>query len=377
MLKENPKIALVHDSLIQFGGAEKTLEAICELYPDAPIYTGLYKRANFPDEFKNKVVKGNSSKLFTTFAKYISFLMPIVFEGMDLRDYDIIISDSACWAKGVLTKPEQLHISYIHTPPRFLYKYSVESTKRNSWYFKPFITVIDAFLRMWDYQAGQRPNFLIANSLEVKDRIFKFYKRNAQVIYPPVNVSCTNEAFPEYIPYKDYFVAVGRIVAYKNFDLLVKAFNELPYNLVIVGAGSEKEKLQKLANSNIYFAGRVSETEKHKILHNALGLINPVQDEDFGIVPIEAMAHGVPVMAHRSGGAKEMVTEHMTGTYFVEVSVNEIKERVMNFYQLIKKGEYDKCVISENVKRFSKERFKQEFSNFVDAKWAELHKENA
>ncbi|MEN9389692.1 MAG: hypothetical protein RLY61_776, partial [Candidatus Parcubacteria bacterium] len=173
------KVAFVHDYLSQYGGAEKTLEALLELYPTADIYTGLYNPKNLPETITSKNIIAPRNKLFLKLSKLLTFLMPVIFESFDLRSYDLIISDGTAWPKGVITSPNQLHIAYIHTPPRFLYKYSVETTKRNKWYLKPFVSVVDHFLRIWDFGAAQRPNYLIANSIEVQKRIKKFYKRDA------------------------------------------------------------------------------------------------------------------------------------------------------------------------------------------------------
>ena len=150
------KVAFVHDYLSQYGGAEKTLEALLELYPTADIYTGLYNPKNLPETITSKNIIAPRNKLFLKLSKLLTFLMPVIFESFDLRSYDLIISDGTAWPKGVITSPNQLHIAYIHTPPRFLYKYSVETTKRNKWYLKPFVSVVDHFLRIWDFGAAQR-----------------------------------------------------------------------------------------------------------------------------------------------------------------------------------------------------------------------------
>ena len=173
-MSKTPKVAIVHDYLVQYGGAEKTLEAICELFPNAPIYTGIYNSKNMPSSLNSKqiiVPKTGGNFLLEKLTKHFSFLMPALFEGFDFEEFDLIISAGTTWAKSVLTKPYQLHISYVHTPPRFLYKYSVESLKRNKWYYKPFVAYLESFLRIWDFSSTQRPYYLIANSNEVQNRI--------------------------------------------------------------------------------------------------------------------------------------------------------------------------------------------------------------
>jgi len=365
-----PKIAIVHEFLDQYGGAEKTLEAICEIFPDSPIYTAKYNKKNLSDYLNHREIIHPKTSL-KIFGK-LSFLlrMPLIFESFDFSNYDIVISDGTTWNKGILTTPEQLHITYIHTPPRFLYGYSQETTKWNKWHLKPIYTYLVNFIRLWDYIAAQRPDYILVNSNEVKKRVQKFYGRKAEVINPPVDIIYKLEKNMK-IPEGDYFIAIGRLSAYKNFDLLIKAFNKLDKKLVIVGTGLEEQKLKNTANENIIFKGRVSDLEKHTLLEGALGLINAVDNEDFGIVPIEALAHGVPVLVHRSGGHLETIKENETGLFFDELNENHLIKRIEDFDQAIKASMFNKQKIKESSQRFSKERFKKEFKDFVWKKWKE------
>jgi glycosyltransferase involved in cell wall biosynthesis len=365
-----PKVALIHEYLIQYGGAEKTLEEIIDLFPGAPIYTGVYKPSLLSQKINKQKITAPTSSLLGKFPKYFTFLMPFVFESFDLDKYDIIISDGTAWPKGVLTKPHQLHISYVHTPPRFLYKYSVESTKRNKWYFRPFVAIIDFFLRIWDFNAAQRPDYLLVNSEEVRKRVQKFYGRDARVVYPPVEIKYHVDVEKDNLR-PPYYLAVGRLAAYKNLDLLVEAFNLLDIPLVIVGTGTEEANLKRVANKNITFTGQLSEEEKHKHLERCLGLINPVVDEDFGIVPLEAVAHGKPVLVHRSGGALETVQEGITGRFFDSTNVEEFVQSIRKFDDEVRKGAFKESEIKESVQRFGRERFKKEFKWFVEEKWEE------
>ncbi len=371
-----PRVALIHDYLNQYGGAEKTFEAISELFPDAEVYTSLYEPTRLSAQINKLKIHYLKNALIRTFPKYLTFLMPFVFENFDLREYDLILSDSACWAKGVLTKPSQLHISFIHTPPRFLYKYSVESAKRDKWYFKPVIPVLDALLRVWDFAAAQRPNFLIANSFEIQKRIKKFYKRDSVVIYPPVEIEYKKQE-PALKIDTPYFIVVGRMSAYKHFDVVIKAFNELGKTLVVVGRGLEEEKLRALAKENIVFVSNASDQEKKALIQNSVGLINAVDDEDFGIVPIEAMSQGKPVLVHKSGGHLETVFESQNGMLFDEVTVECLKGKVLEFEEAIKKGVYNSEKIIESVQKFSKQRFQKEYYDFVMEKWEQHQKDHA
>lgn len=370
---KQPKVALIHDYLVQYGGAEKTLEAICEIFPDAPIYTGIYKPEMMSDLINSKKIYSAGNTLFKLFPKHLTFLMPYVFEAFDLREYDLIISDGTAWPKGVITTPDQLHISYVHTPPRFLYGYSVETSKRNNWYFRPFVAVIDHILRIWDYSAAQRPDYLLTNSEEIKRRIRKFYNRDAKVIYPPVetdykvNHENTNYGEKKKSP---YFLALGRLAIYKNFHLTIDAIKETDFRLIIAGTGPEEDRLRKMAPpEQIELVGKVSDEEKHALLEDAVGLINAVADEDFGIVPIEAMAHGTPVLAYKAGGHLETVKENITGEFFNSLDPHKMAVSINKFHKHIENGMYKKNDLVKTSKEFSKERFIEQFKKFVMEKW--------
>ena len=295
-------------------------------------------------------------------------MMAPVFENMDFREFNLIISDGNTWNKGILTKPNQLHITYVHTPPRFLYKYSTESTKRDKWYFKFPFSYIDNLLRIWDYVAAQRPDYIVVNSKEVQRRVKKFYNRDAVVIYPPVETNVKTNYEQDNIS-KPYYVTVGRLIKYKNFDLVIQAFNLIGLSLVVVGTGNYEGELKKMAGPNITFVGAPSDEEKHRIIHNALGLINPISDEDFGIVPVEAMAHGIPVLAHKSGGHLETIIEGVNGMFFDTTDMDKVVQRIKTFDETVRNGHFDRGKVRESVQKFSKERFQKEFHNFVSEKW--------
>lgn len=374
---QKPKVCIVHDFLVEHGGAEKTVEAIAEIFPEAPIYTAIYKPQKMVGVLKNREIISASSmsdKIFSfipILSKYFTFLLPIVFENFDLSEYDIIISSSSSYAKGVITKPSQLHISYIHTPPRFLYGYSVQSTKRNAWYYKPIVNIVDHFLRIWDYLAAQRADFIVTNSKNVKDRVRKFYKRNAEVIYPPVETEYKGIKGKGDNLKQPYYLALGRLAAYKNFDLIIKGFNLLGKPLKIIGTGTEEGRLKRLANENTEFLGRVSDEEKHKVIKDCLGLVFPVEDEDFGIVPIEAMIHGKPILAHKSGGPKETIRDGVDGVLFDSLELEDFTEKLREFDKKVHDGYFNTEQIIERSKNFSKDKFKEEFETFVTSKWEE------
>jgi len=371
-LKKEPRIALIHDYLNQYGGAEKTLEKIMEIFPDAPIFTGIFIPEKLPETFKNKkIYTPGMNRLFKRFPKLFTFLMAKRFEDFDLRNYDLIISDGTAWAKSVITSPQQLHISYIHTPPRFLYKYSTESNLRKNIFLKIPLMYLDFHLRIWDFEASKRPNFLLCNSKEVQKRIKKFYKRESKVIYPPVNTG----------PFalkssKEYYVISGRLSSYKNFDLVIEMFNNMEKELIVIGTGIEEKNLKKLAMKNIKFTGKVSDLELHEILSGAKGYIFPVKEEDFGIAPVEALAHGLPVLAHKSGGPLETIEEYKDGTFFEEISLQSITEKFIEFDKKIDEGFFDRKEISKRCQKFNETNFVNEFSKFVSEKWERFLKES-
>lgn len=365
----SPKVAIVHDYLVQYGGAETTLEYICDIFPSAPIYTSVYNPKDLSEKLKSKhIITPKIGPLFNILPKHLTFLMPIVFENFDLSKFDIIISSGTAYAKSVLTKPDQLHIAYIHTPPRFLYGYSVESTNRSKWYYKPAVSYIDHYLRIWDYVAAQRPNFIVTNSYNTKKRIKKFYNRDAEVIYPPIKLE--NNVINEKDPLKEaYYFMHGRLSAYKNFDFVISAFNLLDMPLVISGTGSEESKLKKLAGKNVTFLGRTSEKQKNAYFNNCLGFIFPVVEEDFGMVVVEAMSHGKPVLAHRSGGVKEIMRENIDGMFFENLSLDEFISKIKIFDEKIRRNEFNPAEIRKQTLKFDEKNFVGGFKNFVYEKW--------
>jgi len=401
------KVALVHDYLTEYGGAERVLEAIHELYPDAPIYTSLLDEKKFGEFEDVRGIKG-----FKGLTKAFTFFMPLVFENMDLREYDIVISDGTVWSKGVLTAPEQLHIHYCHTPPRWLYGYPGETDRRRLWYLQPILKPLDNWLRIWDFESAQRPDFIVANSKTVGERVRKFWRREAKVIYPPVEVNVRSGPAPltqgPTIPRQaqdgppgrsltqdprladyflseakkarfssvargSYYLVVSRLSAYKNIHLAIEACNKLNLPLVIVGTGREEERLKALAGKTVKFMDFVEEQELSKLYKECKALIFPVSDEDFGIAPVEAMSFGKPVVALRSGGVTETVVEGKTGVFFEEPTVGALVEVLEHFDDSI----YQRGDCIAQAEKFSKQRFQQQFKQFVEEKWRERIARNA
>ncbi|HEB13957.1 MAG TPA: glycosyltransferase family 4 protein [candidate division WWE3 bacterium] len=358
------KVALVHDFLNQYGGAERVLEAIHEIYPYSHVYTSLYDPKKLPLRMKNWDIR--PFKLpkvsLTHFLKYYTAFYPLLWEQVNLSGYDLVISSSSNFVKGVLTPSETLHISYIHTPPRFLYHYERETARRDLFIYKPVLALLDNYFRIWDYNSAQRPDFLVANSKEVAGRIKKFYSREAAVIYPPVNLPKESKV-AEKVDEKKYYLVVSRLGAYKRIDLAIKAANKLKIPLKIVGTGKEEERLKRMAESTVEFLGFVSDSKLANIYSNCEALVFPT-DEDFGIVPVEAMFFGKPVLALAKGGALETVVAGKTGEFFQDGTVDSLAE----VWEKFEPSKYKASDCRTQAKKFSKERFKKEFSEFVNSK---------
>ncbi|MBI4360132.1 MAG: glycosyltransferase [Candidatus Jacksonbacteria bacterium] len=356
-------IALVHDHLNQIGGAEKVLHAFTKMFPNAPIFTILYDQAIAREFFgKTKIIGSFLQKHKTAHRHFKWFLplMPTAVESLNLKGYDVVISDSSAFSKGVITDVGAIHICYCHTPTRYLWsdswEYIVELHNKN-FIVKKFLPPLLTYLRLWDFQAAQRVDEFIANSNFVRKRIQRFYKRDATVIYPPVET----EKYTLVNEKEDYFVIVSRLRPYKRVDLAIEAFNEMRLPLKIIGGGWEMRYLKKKANKNIEFLGEIMDAkQKNEIIGHASALIHP-QEEDFGISAVEAMSCGTPVIAYKQGGALETVEEGITGMFFEDQSWESLANTVVHFNA----REFDYAKIKERAERFGVERFKREINEFV------------
>lgn len=368
---DNLKVAIVHDFLDTYGGAERVLEVICEVFPEAPIYTLLYDEEKMRGKFKNKNIHTSFLQSFPEFIKkrkrYLLPLMPTAPEAFDLRDFDLVLSSSGAWSKGIITRLNTKHISYLHSPMRFIWDYNeryLKDTKKKLGICKRmFLT----YLRIWDFEAAQRPDVLIANSVFTKERINKYYRRDCEVIYPPLlsNFKSTDgeKSNQESIEDKNYFLVVSRLSGYKKVDLVVEVFNKMGLPLVIIGEGEESDNLKKIAKKNIKIIGWQSDAVLEKYYQGARAFIFPAID-DFGLTIIEAMSFGKPVIAIRKGGAKEIVKEGISGEFFDAQTVEVLADGVRRFME--KEKSYDSNIIKKEIERFSKERFKKELSDLVE-----------
>jgi glycosyltransferase involved in cell wall biosynthesis len=373
------KVALIHDHLAQEGGAEKVLKVLADMFPEAPIYTLLYEKKNVDKNFSGRHIETSIIQRLpggVRHYKWYLYFMPLAVEFFDLRPYDLVISDASAFAKGVITNPGTLHICYCHTPTRYLWSDThqyLNELKYNKW-IKKIISLTMGRLRLWDFSAAQRVDYFIANSNTVKKRISKFYRRESEIIYPPVETDKFKIVNLEGQSHKDrYFLLGCRLAPYKRVDIVVQAFKELgpDYRLKIFGDGLDLKRLRKLAgdSSNIEFLGRVSEEQKIDLYAQALAFINP-QEEDFGITAVEAMASGRPVLAYKRGGATETIVENESGLFFKEQTSVAIMSLVRHFLEDIDQGK--KVWHSEEIKlraeKYSVENFKKQMMDIIEAK---------
>lgn len=338
------------------------LQVLCALYPRAPIYTLLYDKDATGGVFDGRVIKTSFLQNLPFTKKHhriFPLLMPLAIEQFDFSDYDIVLSISASFAKGIITKPKTRHICYCLTPPRFLWDNSQKFVEEFGYpqlvkkFLPPFIT----YLRIWDSQASLRVDDFWSISNFIGNRIRKYYSKSSQVIYPPVNIA----KFHISQRIGNYFIMVGRLVSYKRFDLAIKTFNQNGLPLKIVGTGPEMNKLKKIANKNIEFLGLVSDEKLAELYSNAQACIFP-QEEDFGIVPLESMASGRPVIAYRAGGAVETIDENKTGVFFDDQSPVSLQAAIEKFQKI----DFDPEYCRKQAEKFDVEIFKENFSNLVE-----------
>lgn len=363
-----PKVALVHDYLIQDGGAERVLLTFHEMFPRAPIYTLFHVPERMHKGFKHADIRptrlNNMPFAKSKYQWYLPFMAEAI-ESIDLSGYDLVISSCSSFAKGVIADPDSMHICYLHTPTRFLWQERLGYVHDlpQPGIVKRFIPKYLHNLRTWDRLAAERPDMLITNSQISKARIKRFYQRNADVIEPPVEI----EGIPLSTKPGSFWLTGGRLVPYKRFDLVVRAFAKLNLPLKIFGDGPERHKLEKMAGSKTEFLGHIPEREKIELFQNAIAFLHP-QLEDFGITAVEAMAAGRPIIAFGQGGAAETVLDGVTGQFFEVQCWEDIGNAAIRFDP----GRYDPRRIRAHAERFSKTRFKERMKTLIESTLAEL-----
>ncbi len=355
------RVALVHDYLNQYGGAERVLEALHQLYPDAPIFTSIYDADVMPDHYREWDIRTSFMQSLPGWRKHFRryfLLYPSAFESFDLSDYDLIISSSSAYAKGIIPRPGAVHVCYCHTPMRFAWRtrdyVAREQIAGLQGAILPFLLT---FMRLWDVTTNARVDAFVANSREVAGRIRRYYGRSATVIPPPVVLPPTMP-----LPAGDFYLAGGRLIPYKRIELIVEAFTHLRLPLKIFGDGRDRARLERMARPNVEFLGWVDEPTRHELFARCRAFIFP-GEEDFGITPLEAMAAGRPVIAYGAGGALETVIEGVTGRFFYEPSAAALAAAVAASHMDV----YDPVAIRQYAEGFGLDLFLARMRDVISA----------
>jgi glycosyltransferase involved in cell wall biosynthesis len=372
------RVAVVHDWLDSYSGAETVLERLLQVYNQADVFA----LVDFLPEKDRHILQG--CDVFTSFIQRLPFakrkfrgylpLMPLAIEQFDFSPYDVVVSTSHTVAKGILTREDQLHVSYMHTPPRYAWDLYHDTLRINrlNWGIKGTLTrLMLHYHRLWDFATASRVDAFVANSHYIARRIWKTYRRKARVIYPPVSI----DRFVVQPQKEDFYVTLSRLVPYKRVDLIAEAFSRMPSKrLFVIGDGPERAKLEKVAAPNVTYLGRIPEEQVNQYLQNARAFVFAA-NEDFGISPIEAQACGTPVIAYGHGGATETVVEGQTGLFFPQQTAASIVTAVEAFEAC--EGQFDPLAIRAHAEQFAPERFQRQFDALVNRRLNKRRKRQA
>jgi len=357
------KVALVHDWLNQYGGAEVVLETMHDMFPTAPVYTSIYDPRAMPASLATWDIRTSFIQRLPLARRAFRALLPLyplAFEQFDLRGYDLVISSSSSWAKGVITTPETVHVCYCHAPMRYCWDVYYEEMPRRSPLLRGPLAAIISLLRLWDVDGANRVDRFVANSDFVAAKIRKYYRRDAVVVHPPVDTSFFRPGNED----GDFFLIVSRLRPYKRIDLAVDAFNRLGLPLKIVGVGEEKARLQRMARENVEFLGFVPRERLRDLMAGCRALVVPGK-EDFGLAPVEAMACGRPVVAYAAGGVLETVIDGMTGVLFAEQSAASLEVAVQRCLTMPR----DLAALRQHAQAFDVLCFKRGLGDAIAAAW--------
>lgn len=358
------KVAIIHYWLVGMRGGEKVLEEFVRLYPDADIFTHVADVESLSPLLAGKrIIQTSVSRLPGArkhYQKYLGF-MPRALEELDLSAYDLVISSESGPAKGVIAPPHAPHICYVHSPMRYIWDHYPSYRSRLGRFGSMYFSQLAHKLRIWDVTSAARVDQFVANSSFVARRIRAYYDRDASVVHPPVDLEAYN--LPKDRPARDTYLFVSQLVPYKRADLVIEAFRGTNRRLVVVGDGSQRRELERDLPPNVTLLGRVEAADLPSLYQSAKALIFPAE-EDFGIVPVEAMACGTPVLAYGRGGARDSVIDGKTGLFFDRQDTSAIDAVLDRFEEI--EGTFDSEAIHAHARGFSAERFRHEFSAIVD-----------
>lgn len=363
MNEKKLKVALVQDWLVKFGGAEWTLLNWHKIFPDAPLYTLVYDKEKMGEAFSDFDIRTTYIQKIPGGVKHYQMLLPLMpgaWERLDLTEYDLVISSCSSCCKGIITRPDAVHVCYCHTPTRYFwdlfYEYRDQSNPVKRLFMTPFIHK----LRMWDRLAADRVDYFIANSKFTQKRIKKYYRRESDVIYSVGGNFVSDELFNR-TEKEDFYLATGRLIGYKRFDLAIEACNKLGKKLIVVGTGNEEENLKKIAGPTIEFKGYCSNEEILQYYAKAKAFLFPGL-EDFGFTPVEAQSGGTPVIAYGKGGALETVKGGETGLFFYEQTVDSLVDAIKLFEET--GVTYERTEIRDYANTFSAENFRKQIYEY-------------
>lgn len=365
------KIAIVYDRVNKLGGAERVLSALTRIWPQAPVYTLVAdkRRAAWAAKISLKTSFLNNIPFLRTRHEFLPVLAGFFFQNFDFSEFEIVISVTSAEAKNIITKPKTLHICYCLTPTRYLWSGFPTYLKNPgfgwlNWLARLLLIFWAPILRANDFMAGQKVDKIVSISQTVRSRVKKYYSRESEVIYPPLFLAKTINA-----PEEDFFLVVSRLVPYKNIDLVINVFNQLGWNLRIIGTGSQEKKLKKIAKDNIKFLGQTTEDQLYENYSRCRALIMP-QEEDFGLVSLEAQSFGKPVIALAQGGARETILAGKTGLFFQKAQAKDLKLALYQFNKL----KFKPSACKENACRFSLAVFEKTFKKYVEDEWTKHQK---
>ena len=360
------RVAIIHYWLVGMRGGERVLEDMLRMYPNADVFTHVVDRSSLsPLLLRANIIETSVARLPLArrhYQKYLGF-MPKALEELDLSEYDLVLSSESGPAKGVIARPDATHVCYCHSPMRYIWDHYHTYSETLGWLKRQYFSRLAHKLRVWDVTSAARVDAFVANSRFIAARIERVYGRDANVVHPPVDLDRYNLDGAGGTDGREYYLFLSELVPYKRADLAVSAFAKLDFPLKVAGSGSEKARLEEMATDNVQLLGRVSDEDLPDLYRGARALIFPAE-EDFGIVPVEAMACGTPVIAYARGGALDSVRGGKTGVFFEEQTVDSLRNAVREFENC--RQDFSQSDITAHAQNFGSERFRRELQNVID-----------